>query len=74
MVAPHIYSQYHPVILIAGRIGRRAYETGNADLGVLSVGQSVAFADRIEPLADIVNRLEAEARAAVARLQRLTAV
>ncbi|WP_323003224.1 nitronate monooxygenase [Denitromonas sp.] len=58
---------------IAGRIGRRAYETGNADLGVLSVGQSVAFADRIEPLADIVNRIEAEARAAVARLRSMVA-
>jgi hypothetical protein len=41
---------------------------------VLSLGQSVAFADRIEPLADIVARLEDEARAALERLDRLHAV
>ncbi len=53
---------------IAGRVGRRAYETGDADRGVLSVGQAVAFADRIEPLAAIVRRIEDESRAALARL------
>jgi len=57
---------------IAGRVGRRAYETGDANLGVLSVGQSVAFADRIEPLADIVRRLETEASLTLQRLNKLT--
>ena len=56
---------------IAGRVGRRAYETGNAELGVLSVGQSVAFADRVEPLAAIVRRVEDEAQQALGRLGRM---
>lgn len=57
---------------IAGRIGRLAYESGNTRHGVLSLGQSVAFADRIEPLRDIVGRLEAEAGEALQRLYRLS--
>lgn len=59
---------------IAGRVGRRAYETGDARFGVLSVGQSVAFADRIEPLATIVKRLEEEACTAMTRIASLTPV
>lgn len=56
---------------ISGKVGRRAYETGDSSTGALSVGQSVAFADRIEPLAAIVERLEREARDAMARLGAL---
>ncbi len=59
---------------IAGRVGRRAYETGDARFGVLSVGQSVAFADRIEPLATIVKRLEEEACTTMTRIASLTPV
>ncbi|WP_287367402.1 nitronate monooxygenase [Thauera sp.] len=59
---------------IAGRVGRRAYESGDARFGVLSVGQSVAFADRIEPLATIVKRLEAEACTAMTRIASLVPV
>jgi len=59
---------------IAGRAGRRAYESGDARFGVLSVGQSVAFADRIEPLATIVKRLEAEACTAMTRIASLVPV
>lgn len=44
---------------IAGRVGRGTYETGDTRLGALSVGQSDAFADRIEPLATIVRRIRA---------------
>lgn len=54
---------------IAGIVGRGAYEDGDWRRGLLSVGQSVAFADRIEPLAAIVARLEAEAEAALDRLR-----
>jgi nitronate monooxygenase len=57
---------------IAGRVGRRAYKTGDAELGVLSVGQSVAFADRSEPLAAIVRRPANEAQQASARLWRMS--
>jgi NAD(P)H-dependent flavin oxidoreductase YrpB (nitropropane dioxygenase family) len=56
---------------IAGLLGRKAYETGDYEQAVLSLGQAVVFADRIEPLAAIVARLEDEARAALARLDRL---
>jgi nitronate monooxygenase len=59
---------------ITGKLGRKAYETGEFEGAVLSLGQSVAFADRIEPLAAIVARLEEEALAALQRLERLQAV
>ena len=54
--------------LVAGEIGRQVYETGDTARGALSMGQSVAFADAVEPLAAIVRRLEQEAREAVNRL------
>jgi nitronate monooxygenase len=58
---------------ITGKLTRRAYETGDYEQAVLSLGQSVVFADRIEPLAAIVARLEDEALAALTRLDRLHA-
>jgi NAD(P)H-dependent flavin oxidoreductase YrpB (nitropropane dioxygenase family) len=54
---------------IMGTVGRKAYETGDVEKAMLSCGQGVVFADRIEPLAAIVDRLEAEARSAMGRLQ-----
>jgi nitronate monooxygenase len=59
--------------LIAGKVGREAYRTGDWTRAALAVGQAVAFADRIEPLAAIVARFEDEARAALARLDGLAA-
>lgn len=56
--------------LVAGKIGRIAYETGDCSQGALSVGQAVTFADCIEPLAAIVARLEDEAREAAAAISR----
>lgn len=58
---------------ISGKVGREAYRTGDWSKAALSVGQSVAFADRIEPLAAIIARFEDEARAALARLNGLSA-
>ncbi len=58
---------------ISGKVGLGAYKTGNADHGALSVGQAVAFADKIEPLAQIVTRLEAEAIESLAGLDRVRA-
>lgn len=57
--------------LISGTLGRQAYETGEIRTGMLSLGQSVAFADRIEPLARIVERIADEAADAVQRVNRL---
>ncbi len=56
---------------IMGTVGRKAYETGDVEKAMLSCGQGVVFADKIEPLAAIVDRLDSEARAAMTRLQSL---
>jgi len=56
---------------IMGTVGRKAYETGDYEQAMLSCGQGVVFADRIEPLSAIVDRVEAEACAAMARLTGL---
>ena len=57
--------------LISGKLGRKAYETGDCDRGILSAGHSLAFVRQIEPLADIVASLEAEALVALERLAAL---
>ncbi len=56
---------------ISGKVGRKAYESGDTTLGALAAGQGIAFVDRIEPLEEIVRRLEVEASRAMARLNRL---
>ncbi|MCY0854663.1 NAD(P)H-dependent flavin oxidoreductase [Cupriavidus sp. D39] len=56
---------------VAGLLGRKAYETGDASVGALSLGQAVTFADRIEPLHDIIARMESEMCAALDGLGRL---
>jgi NAD(P)H-dependent flavin oxidoreductase YrpB (nitropropane dioxygenase family) len=56
---------------IAGTLARAAYETGEYEKAMLSCGQGVVFSDKIEPIADIVARIEAEARAALTRLDSL---
>jgi NAD(P)H-dependent flavin oxidoreductase YrpB (nitropropane dioxygenase family) len=56
---------------IMGTVGRKAYETGDVEKAMLSCGQGVVFADKIEPLAAIVDRIEAEARIAMGRLNKL---
>ncbi|MBX9905909.1 MAG: nitronate monooxygenase [Burkholderiales bacterium] len=53
---------------IMGTHAHKAYKTGDYETAMLSCGQGVVFADKIEPLAAIVDRLEAEARAAMDRL------
>ncbi|WP_424988147.1 NAD(P)H-dependent flavin oxidoreductase [Microbulbifer sp. S227A] len=53
---------------ISGAIGRKAYETGDTSRGLLAAGHALGFVDRVEPLADIVGRFEADARNAMKRL------
>lgn len=55
---------------VAGLLGRRVYETGDSTHGALSLGQAVGFADRVEPLADIVRRLEVDMTSAMNKLQQ----
>ncbi|MDO8654688.1 MAG: nitronate monooxygenase [Undibacterium sp.] len=54
--------------LVAGKIGRNAYVTGDWSKGLLAAGHSLAFVDRIEPLAAIISRFENEMQQAMARL------
>ncbi len=56
---------------IMGTHARKAYETGDYEKAMLSCGQGVVFADRIEPVAAIVARIEVEAHEAMKRLQTL---
>lgn len=57
--------------LVAGRIGREAYVSGDTSRGALAMGQALAFTNTIEPLADIVASLMREAVAATDRLKGL---
>ncbi len=54
--------------LVAGRIGREAYRSGDVSKGMLSAGHALGLTDRIEPMADIIARFEGEARGALTRL------
>jgi nitronate monooxygenase len=56
----------------AGARQREAYESGDIERGLLSMGQSVVFADRIAPVADIFAQLMTEARQAVSRIAGAT--
>lgn len=59
--------------LIAGRHARdHAYARGDWQRGMLSLGPAVGFADRIEPLADIVDALMAQTLAALRHAATLT--
>ncbi|MEJ8475274.1 NAD(P)H-dependent flavin oxidoreductase [Roseibium algae] len=57
---------------VSGKIGRKAYETGDVRQGLLSAGQSLGLTHKIQPLADIVGQLEFETRTALQRLARLS--
>lgn len=59
--------------LVAGRIGREAYRSGDWSKGLLAAGHALAFVDRLEPLAAIVARLEEEMHEALRRLAPLAA-
>jgi nitronate monooxygenase len=54
--------------MVAGKIGRNAYVTGDWSKGLLAAGQSLAFVDRVEPLAEIVRRFERDMWQAMGRL------
>lgn len=56
---------------ISGKVGKQAYETGDWSKGALSVGQAVAFADKMEPLGDIVRRIAKEAEKALERTRTI---
>ncbi|WP_420393931.1 nitronate monooxygenase [Acuticoccus sp.] len=59
---------------VGGDKVREAYATGNTEIGMIDYGQAAVFADRIEPVDAIVDRLVDDAVAAFARLDRLAAI
>ena len=58
--------------LVAGSEAYEAYQSGEFERGILSLGSAVAFADRIEPASQILKRLVEDAKAAHERLNTLT--
>jgi nitronate monooxygenase len=56
-----------------GTLARQAYRTGDPSKGMLDFGPAVVFADTIEPVDRIFDRLIDDARAALARLHKLAA-
>jgi NADH:quinone reductase (non-electrogenic) len=64
------FEQYRPHV--TGTITRQAYLTGDPAKGMLDFGHSAVFADRIEPVERIFDRLIDDAASALARLDRLT--
>lgn len=54
--------------LVGGGAQKTAYDTGDWNQGVLSMGQSAVFADQVMPVAAIVDQIMDEAGAALARL------
>lgn len=55
--------------LVSGQIGRAAYQTGDVSRGMLSAGHALGLTDQIEPMADIIARIEHEADASLGALQ-----
>lgn len=55
--------------LVSGKIGKAAYETGDISRGMLSAGHALGLTDNVEPMADIIARIEAQAAEAWGRLQ-----
>ncbi|MGH1414972.1 MAG: NAD(P)H-dependent flavin oxidoreductase [Pelagimonas sp.] len=54
--------------LVSGKIGRKAYETGDVSKGLLSAGHALGLANAVTPMAEIFDHLEQEALAALGRI------
>lgn len=63
------HEDYRPII--AGTEQRHAYETGDWNRGILSMGQAAAFADQVKPVAAIIEQMMDEAGDALERLDAL---
>jgi nitronate monooxygenase len=55
-----------------GKLATDAYRSGDPSKGMLDFGPAVVFADRIEPVEAIFDRIIDDAVAAQSRVQRLT--
>ncbi|MCR9176866.1 MAG: nitronate monooxygenase [Alphaproteobacteria bacterium] len=65
------FEVYRPYVM--GTAQKEAYTEGDPEKGILSMGQACVFADRIEPVDAIMDRLVDEAAAATGRLGALAA-
>jgi NADH:quinone reductase (non-electrogenic) len=63
------FEQYRPHVI--GTLTHEAYVTGNPAKGMLDFGHSAVFADRVESVERIFDRLTDDAARALARLDRL---
>ncbi len=59
--------------LLAGVRGRAAYESGNIDDGVIPCGQGVGLIHDVPTVAELMERIIAEARAAAGKVAALAA-
>ena len=53
---------------VSGAIGRKAYETGDVSRGILSAGHALGFIHQVQPMAEIIADIEADALNALRRL------
>ena len=60
------FEAYRPYVM--GVAQKEAYTEGNPEKGILSMGQACVFADRVEPVEAIMDRLIDEAAVAAGRL------
>ena len=63
------FSSFRP--LVAGTEAFEAYQNGDIERGILSLGPAVAFADQIEPVSDLLQRIITDAVQAHQRLDTL---
>ncbi|MEP1441836.1 MAG: nitronate monooxygenase [Hyphomicrobiales bacterium] len=56
------------VPFVSGKIGRKAYETGDVSKGLLSAGHALGLTKAIAPMAEIFAQMETEAQVALGRL------
>ena len=59
---------------ISGKIGYNAYVTGDTRRGMLAAGHALAFVNKQQPLAEIVDSLINQANQALVRTQMLTSI
>jgi nitronate monooxygenase len=64
------FQHYRPHVM--GTLAREAYRTGDPSKGMLDFGPAVVFADRIEPVETIFDRLIDDAASALERLRQLS--
>jgi NAD(P)H-dependent flavin oxidoreductase YrpB (nitropropane dioxygenase family) len=55
----------------AGKFGKQAYNSGDVDMGIISVSEGIGVIDDVKPVAQIMADIVAEAEAGLARLKNI---